>query len=140
MKTKSTDDLFSEIMDYDNVEKYLSENDENYINTNLSSYLQNLLNEKKLAKSKVIKKAELSDVFGYQIFAGIKNPSRDKLVCLGVAMELNLDEIQLMLKHNGYALLYPKIKRDSIIIFGISKKMSVVEINELLFDANEETL
>lgn len=51
-----------------------------------------------------------------------------------------LDEVQTLLKCAGYPTLYVKHPFDSIITYGICKKLSVVEINELLFNYDMETL
>lgn len=119
---------------------FYNENKEYLITDNLSTMLDRLLKEKNLKKSTVIKAAEISEVYAYQIFSGLRVPERNKLLCLGVAMSLNLDEIQTLLKCAGYAPLYVKLPFDSILIYGICNKLSVVEINEILFDYELETL
>ena len=63
-----------------------------------------------------------------------------KLLCLGVAMELNIEEIQQLLKCAGYSPLYVKIPFDSAVLYGLCKGLSVVEINELLYKYDLETL
>ena len=55
-------------------------------------------------------------------------------------MELSLEEVQTLLKSAGYATLYVKLPFDSIVLYGICKNMSVVQINELLFEYGLETL
>ena len=119
---------------------FYNENKKYLITDNLSTMLDRLLKEKNLKKSTVIKAAEISEVYAYQIFSGLRVPERNKLLCLGVAMSLNLDEIQTLLKCAGYAPLYVKLPFDSILIYGICNKLSVVEINEILFDYELETL
>ena len=96
--------------------------------------------EKSLKKSTVIKNSELNEIYGYQIFSGVRNPSRDSLICLCSAMELNVEETQSLLQIGGFALLYPKNKRDVIIINGINSNLSVAKINENLYDNGENTL
>ena len=59
---------------------------------------------------------------------------------LCVGMSLNLDEVQSLLKCAGYSPLYVKLPFDSIIIYGICKKLSVIEINRILFEYDLETL
>ena len=102
--------------------------------------LNDLIKEKGLKKSEVIRKSELSEVYSYQIFSGLRVPERKKLLCLAVGMGLNLDEVQTLLKCAGYSPLYVKISFDSIVIYGICKQLSIVEINELLFEYDLETL
>ena len=82
----------------------------------------------------------MSEVYAYQIFSGLRVPERKKLLCLAIGMSLNLDETQTLLKCAGYSQLYVKLPFDSIIIYGICKKFSVVQINELLFEYELETL
>ena len=140
MTNKSTDEMLGEILATKNIDKYVSDNKENYVDTTVSKALEDILNEKKLVKSEVIKKAEMSEIYGYQIFSGTRNPSRDKLISIAIGMSLTLDETQTLLKKCSFAPLYAKSKRDSIIIFGISNNHSILQINETLFDAEEQTL
>lgn len=106
----------------------------------LSVYLSNILENKGLVKSAVIKKTEISEVMGYQILSGVRKPSRDSLICICRAMELSIEETQEILKIGGFAPLYPKLKREAIIINGIGANLSTSKINEKLYDENEKTL
>ena len=67
-------------------------------------------------------------------------PERKKLLCLAVGMGLNIDEAQQLLKCAGYSQLYVKIPFDSAVLYGLCKGMTVVEINELLYKYDLETL
>ena len=60
----------------------------------LAEYLQQLLDEKGLERSKVVREAGLNDTFGYQIFKGTRKASRDKVLQLAFAMQLGLREQQ----------------------------------------------
>ena len=95
---------------------------------------------KGLKKAQVIKNAELSEVYGYQIFSGLRIPERKKLLCLAVGMALNIEQTQHLLKCAGYSQLYVKLPFDSVILYGLCKKLSVLQINELLYDYDLETL
>ena len=119
---------------------FYDENKEHMISSDLSQMLAELLQRKGLQKAHVIKSAELSEVYGYQIFSGVRVPERKKLLCLAVAMKLNIDEVQQLLKCAGYAPLYVKIPFDSVVLYSFCKRLSVVEINELLYQYDLETL
>ena len=67
-------------------------------------------------------------------------PERKKLLCLAIGMQLNLEETQSLLKCAGYSPLYVKLPFDSVVLYGICKHLSIVEINELLFEYGSETL
>ena len=137
---KDTSKIVEELGLCPDFKSFYNENKQYLITTTLSEMLEQLLNKKGLKKSDVIKQSEMSEVYGYQIFSGLRVPERKKLLCIAVAMQLNVDEVQTLLKTAGYSQLYVKIPFDSIVLFGICKGMSVVEINELLFDYDLETL
>ena len=119
---------------------FYNENKQYLIKDTLSEMLEQLLAKKGLKKSAVIKEAEMSEVYGYQIFSGLRVPERKKLLCLAVAMKLNIDEMQTLLKTAGYSPLYVKLPFDSIVLYGICKSLSVIEINELLYEYGLDTL
>lgn len=119
---------------------FYNENKEYMVTASLSEMLAELLQQKGLRKSAVIKAAELSEVYAYQIFSGLRVPERKKLLCLAIGMELNLDEVQSLLKCAGYSPLYVKLPFDSIVLYGICRHLSVVAINDLLFEYDLETL
>lgn len=119
---------------------FYNENKQYLIKDTLSEMLEQLLEQKGLKKSAVIRAAEMSEVYGYQIFSGLRIPERNKLLCLAIAMKLNIDEMQTLLKTAGYSPLYVKLPFDSIVLYGVCKGMSVVEINELLYEYGLDTL
>lgn len=137
---KKTTQLLKEIGLSDDFNTFYSQNENQMIKTSLADMLTALLSEKNLKKSDVIKRAELSEVYAYQIFSGLRVPERPKLLALAVGMGLDIDEVQGLLKYGGYPPLYAKLPFDSVLIYGICKHLSVVEINELLFEHKLPTL
>lgn len=138
---KSTTELLNELKNFDSFKEYEKINKNSMINKTLSQYLCDLLEEKHLKKSDVIRKGELNESYAYQMFSGVKStPSKDKLICLSIGMDLSVDETNSLLKLAGLSPLYPRIKRDSIIIINMNSKKSVVEINEELYNEGEKTL
>lgn len=119
---------------------FYNENKDYMVSGNLAELLAGLLESKGLKKSQVIKNAELAEVYGYQIFSGIRVPERKKLLCLAIGMQLNIEETQRLLKCAGYSQLYVKLPFDSIVLYGLCKSLSVVQINELLYEYGLETL
>ena len=140
MKNISTDELLKALNNCDNIDSYFKENSDYILDTTIADYLYNAFEEKCLVKSRVFKKAEIDEIFGYQIFSGKKNPSRNTLISICIGAKFSLNETQAALKIAGYATLFPRNKRDSIIIFGINNDKSVCDINEELYDLGEETL
>lgn len=106
----------------------------------LSVYLTNLIEEKAMKKSRLIRLSGLDRGYVYDILAGKKNPSRDKVLALCFAMSFSAEDTQQLLKSTGYAPLYVRLERDSIILFGLEHGISLMETNELLFEMNYEVL
>lgn len=111
-----------------------------FIDVTLSDYLQELIASKNLKKSEVIFRSGLDRTYAYQIFSGAKKPTRDKLLALAIGMHLTFDEVQRLLKVNGYAQLYPKSRRDSIVVFAIYKGQNILELNDRLLLMGERVL
>ena len=119
---------------------FYNENKDYMVKEDLAELLGLLMEKHSLKKSQVIRAAEMSEVYAYQIFSGLRIPERKKLLCRAGAMKLSLDEVQTLLNSAGYSPLYVKLAFDSIVLYGICKKLSVIEINELLFEYGLETL
>ena len=137
---KDTSKIVEELGLCSDFKTFYNENKQYLVTDTLSEVLENLLSKKGLKKSAVIKASEMSEVYGYQIFSGIRMPERNKLLCLAIAMKLNIDEMQTLLKTAGYSPLYVKLPFDSIVLYGVCKGLSVIEINELLYEYGLDTL
>ncbi len=137
---KDTTKIVEELNVCPDFKTFYSENNDYMVKESLSELLDALIKKHNLKKSQVIRAAEMSEVYAYQIFSGLRVPERKKLLCIAVAMELPLDEVQTLLKSAGYSTLYVKLPFDSIVLYGICKKLSVVKINEILYEYGLETL
>lgn len=138
--TKDTAKIVEELNLCDDFKTFYDENREYMVNDTLGELLRRLQDEKGLRKTDIIKRSELSEVYAYQILSGQRHPERKKLLCLAIGLSLNLEETQTLLKCAGYSPLYIKLPFDSVVMYGICKQLSVIEINEILFDNNLETL
>lgn len=137
---KNTAEIVKELGLCPDFKTFYSENKDYMVAQKLTDLLAQLLKSKNLHKSQVIKKAEISEVYGYQIFSGVRVPERKKLLCIAVGMGLNIEETQQLLKCAGYAQLYVKLPFDSVVLYGLCKELSVVQINGLLYEYGLETL
>lgn len=137
---KDTSKIVEELGLSPDFKTFYSENNNYMVKESLSELLDKLMVKYDLKKSQVIRAAEMSEVYAYQIFSGLRVPERKKLLCLAIAMKLPLDEVQTLLKCAGYSTLYVKLPFDSVILYGVCKKLSVVEINEILYEYGLETL
>ncbi len=137
---KDTSKIVEELGLCPDFKTFYDENKEYMVTDSLAALLAQLMEQKGLKKSAVIKKAELAEVYAYQIFSGLRVPERKKLLCLALGMELNLEEAQSLLKCAGYSPLYVKLPFDSVVLYALCKGLSVVETNELLYEYGLDTL
>lgn len=134
-----TDELMEKLLKANNISDYVKENEDYFIDLTIMEFLNEYVKAKKLTKAKIIKDAQINEIYGYQIFSGSRTPSRNKLIALCIAMEMSVDEVQLALKTAGFAPLYPKSKWDSIVIRGIADKSDILKINNTLYENGEKT-
>ena len=78
------------------------------------------------------KKSGIDRTYIYQIMDGSKNPGRDKIIAIAIACEMTLAECQRALEISQEGILYAKSRRDSLIIYAINKKLTIMELNALL--------
>ena len=140
MQDKSTDDLRQELMESPDLEQYLTENDAFFSSKDAAAMLNQLFKKCGLSKAALAKRSGMSDIYLHQIFSGRRNPSRSRLLCLCIGLGASLEETQELLKLCGLAQLYPKLRRDAIIIYGLTHRLSLFSINDSLFSSDEETL
>lgn len=140
MNQKNTDDLRQELMHSPNLDEFLSDNRKNFSNESVPEVLNRILQSKNISKSVLAKQSGISEVYLHQIFAGKRNPSRNRLLCLCYGLGASIDETQELLKLCGVAQLYSASRRDAIIIYGLAHGINLFEINDKLFAEDEETL
>lgn len=137
---KSTGELFTELKEEKNLQGWRTNNREEFT-LPLSEYLEKILADKNLTKQEVIERSGLNREYAYHIFSGKKkNPSRTKLLALAIAMGLNLDEVQYLLRYAGHGALYPRNSWDAVIISAVEQGLSVMQTNELLHSLGETIL
>lgn len=133
-----TEDLLEELLDAPDPVQFARTH--HIAATTLSEHLSGLLDEKGLKRIDVIREAGLNETFGYQIFVGQRNPSRDKVLQIAFAMRLDLRETNRLLRMAGVSDLYCKNRRDAIVIFCLDKGYSLRKTDEELYRFGEQTL
>ncbi len=140
MERKITDDLQKELMGSNSLNEFLSANSDEFNSGGVQRLLTRLFEKRGITKSALAKQSGMSEIYVHQIFAGRRNPSRSRLICLCFGLGATLDETQELLRLAGLAPLYPRIRRDAIIIYGLVNSVGLHELNDKLFTEDEETL
>ena len=137
---KDTNNLRQELMEAPSLDQFLSENQDSFNRDSICELLNRLFQKRRISKATLAKQSGMSEVYLHQVFSGRRNPSRDRLLCLCIGLGATLEETQELLKRTSYAQLYPKSKRDAVIIHGLLHQKELNDINDTLFSENEKTL
>lgn len=137
---RTTDELRSALMESPDLNTFLEENEDSFIRRSIQEQLKELFLKTDLSKAELARRSGVSTVYLHQLFSGRRTPSRDRLICLAIGLSAALEETQQLLRRAGQAELYPRDRRDAIILYGIVHREDLHTINSRLFDANEETL
>lgn len=129
---KSTEDLVNEIAAAENISQYLDDNEEEFLETPLHIHLRDLLAETEMNIAQIAARSAKGD-YVYQIFRGIKKPSRDVLLCIALALGLDLPKTEHLLRIARMPSLDARDRRDSIIIFATDHTLPVADTNDILY-------
>jgi transcriptional regulator with XRE-family HTH domain len=139
-KKKSTQELLKILEKSTDAKQFVEEYKNDFADITLSEYINDIIEKKHLTKSDVVRFSNLSQVYVYKIFSGERAPHRDKLLCLAFGLQLDTDETQRMLKIADAGALYPRVRRDSIIMFAIKEHTDIITCNEMLYELGEKIL
>lgn len=138
---KKTEDLLNQLkLENASYDEYLCNNEDCLLDTDISQFWKRIIAERNMKKSDIINKADIGYTFFYDILKGKKHPSRDMLIKILLVMNADLDNFQEALRIYEWAALYPKIKRDSILIYAINHNYSLQKAAELLENNSEKAL
>lgn len=136
---KKTDDLMNQLK-RENIKynEYLSENEDVFLNNDISQFWKKVIGLSETKKTDIVNKADIGYTFFYDIIKGKKHPSRDVIIKIFIALKIDVEYCQEALRIYEWSALYPKIKRDSILLYAIMHKYSLQQTEELLDDNNEK--
>ena len=137
---KSTSDLSREITDHADLKDFLTDNREEFRGSLMKKVLNDAFIRRGLSKAETAECSGMSEVYLHQILSGKRVPSRDRLLCLCIAIEMTETEVNAALKECGYAGLYIRNRRDAIILYALKNGWDIHRLNDALFEENEETL
>ena len=140
MQAKSTSELERELTGCANLRGYLKRNESALYTPDLSELLHLELEKSGLTRAELLRRSNLNPIYGYQILSGKRRPSRDTLLCLCFGLGLCADETQNLLLHAGYAQLYIRNPRDSILFYALDSGMSLLACNQQLDVHGEASL
>lgn len=126
--------LLRRIFKASSLSSFLSENESAMTMPTFTDFLAKLCQERNMIREHVILNAGIDRSFGHQLFRGARKPSRDNVIRLAFGFGLTLEETQELLKSARKSPLYPKIKRDATILYGLAHHQTILEVQTSLSD------
>ncbi len=130
----STDELLRLLFKERSLENILQRTESAYLHITFADYLSDWCRDHQEVPEQIIRRANLEKSYGHQLFSGKRKPSRDTVIQLAFALHANVAEAQEMLKITRKSLLYPRIKRDTVIIYCLHNHVSLVDTEIILHD------
>ena len=91
-----------------------------FLDDSIRAFFDELIEHTGKRRSDVIRKANISRSYGYQILEGRRLGKRDYYLSIALAMSLDLKTTQRMLAITQSGGLHPLLKRDAAVIFAIN--------------------
>lgn len=140
MNNTTTDKLGAKLKETHDIHQFLKNNQDIFVNIDLSNYLEHLLKQKNLTKAQVIHQSGLPTTYTYKIFSGERATTKARILALAIAMNLSIDETNHLLIHAHHSQLYPRDSWDAVIIYALQNHLNVIKTNILLTDLNKSPL
>lgn len=137
-KERLTEDLLARLLESKTPEAYLAQGEA--IDRELPDYLYSLLDARGMNRSQVARISCINTTFLYNIFEGKSKPKRDNALMLAFALGCDLRETQRLLRLAGVSELWPKVKRDAIIIWCIEHGYTREECDDELYRLKERVI
>ena len=127
-----TDKLMKRLFRAGTPEEALGEEGEFIEKEDFSACVLSLCAEKGMIPERIIRDAGIDRTYGHQLFNGTRMPSRDKAIQIAFGFGLNVEETQRLLRAAHKSVLYPRLKRDAVIIYCLQKKKDLSYAQQVL--------
>lgn len=129
-----TSTLFRRLFKTSSIKEFMEKNADEMQLQSFSEYITGLCKKKGEVPERIIRRANIERSFGHQLFKGAKKPSRDTVLQLAFGFEADVDTAQKLLKHAGMSALYPRVKRDTAILYCLHNRFTIVETQNVLHE------
>lgn len=128
----NTNTLMRQLLKTSSLDQFLKNNEGAFQTPDFCNLLQELCAGKKLTPAQVIEQSQIERTYGHQLFNGTRRPSRDKVIQLAFGAGFGVPETQRLLRAAGKSPLYPKLKRDAVILYGLQKGYDILAVQDTL--------
>lgn len=130
----STEELLRLLFKEESLNRFLQRDETDFQTPSFSEFITAWCKKRRESAERVIVRAGLEKSYGHQLFSGRRNPSRDTVLQLAFGFEAEVDEAQELLKIARKSPLYPRVKRDTAIIYCLHNHILITEAQIILQD------
>ena len=134
-----TKELLNRLKQAPDIRAFFDEYQNEFLSLRPLDYLTELLRQKDMSLAQVVNQSGQGE-YVYKVFRGERRPSRDVVLSIAFGMQLCVGETQLLLRISKLAVLDPRDKRDSVILYSLKERHTVAQANDLLYEMHEQTL
>ncbi len=102
-----------------------------------TTYLAELMERRGVSRARMIRVLNVDRVYGYQLLNGIRRMKRDQMLLCGLYLDLDLTEMERLLRLGGRERLYVKDPRDARMVFALSRKMDFEKARSFVWGEEE---
>ena len=114
------------------LDSFLSEQETQFERESFRDCLKNHCAAKNTIPEHVIARAQIDRTYGHQLFNGTRKPSRDKVIQLAFGLGLDVEETQRLLRAASKNALYPRVRRDAVVIYALKEHWRMTDVQEAL--------
>lgn len=133
-----TEELLERLLASATPEAYLGE--KLTVDRTLSDYLHELLEKRGLKRADVVRASGINGTFVYDVFKGKSHLGRDNAIMFAFGLGCDLRETQRLLRLDGVSELWPKVRRDAVIIWCVEHGLTRAQADDELYRLGEKTL
>lgn len=133
MPKTTTEVLEGLLMASESIEDYLEKNQDDVKLSPFHYELRKLLHSAQVEANALYKHVDLDQSYCYQLLSGKRKPSRDTVMRISLALQLDLAAANTLLKVAGHQPFYARNPKDATVMHALVKGMSLQDLNEKLW-------
>lgn len=137
---RSTDELLRIIEGSSDLKDVMAQIGGNLSEKTFSQRLRELMDARGVDPVWLTEHSLMSRAFVYQLCSGKRGPGRDIVLRLALLLKAGVPETQRMLCSAGRGALYPRVRRDAVILYALKEGMNFLDADDILLELGEEPL
>lgn len=136
----NTEILAERLINSHDIHTFLDHHDKKIDAEHFNDFLYKLIEAKGLKISDCLKRSQINESYGYQLFNGKRQPSRTKVLQIALGINCTLEQTNRLLKLAEKSELYVKDQRDAVVMFALNKGWSLYDTEALLIERGLESI